>query len=74
MQLIFNFRKGFTPLKEGLETCGCTVFDNLWEPSEAQLKETDACIINFYEGVRRALADMVPEDETETARHPLQGS
>lgn len=53
MQLIFNFRKGFAPLKEGLEACGCTVFDNLWEPSEAQLKETDACIINFYEGVRQ---------------------
>lgn len=53
MQLIFNFRKGFAPLKEGLEACGCSLFDNLWEPSEAQLKETDACIINFYEGVRR---------------------
>ncbi len=53
MQLIFNFRKGFAPLKEGLEAHGCRVLDNVWEPDEAQLKETDACIINFYEGVRQ---------------------
>jgi len=46
MQLIFNFR-------EGLEARSCKIFDNFREPSEAQLKETDACIINFYEGVRQ---------------------
>lgn len=55
MRLIFNFRKGFAPLREGLEANGCEMLDNLWEPSDAQLASIDACIINFYEGVRQPL-------------------
>ncbi|MBZ0104392.1 MAG: glycosyltransferase [Sulfuricella denitrificans] len=53
MRLIFNFRKGFAPLREGLEANGCEILDNLWEPGDAQLANIDACIINFYEGVRQ---------------------
>lgn len=53
MKLIFNFKRGFPPLKEGLEACNCTLLENLWEPDEAQLEGIDACLINFYEGVRQ---------------------
>lgn len=55
MRLIFNFRKGFAPLREGLEAQGCELLDNLWAPSDAQLANIDACVINFYEGVRHPL-------------------
>lgn len=53
MRLIFNFRKGFPALREGLEACGCELLDNLWEPDAAQLAGVDACLINVYEGVRQ---------------------
>lgn len=55
MRLIFNFKKGFSSLREGLDARGCEVLDNLWEPSDAQLANIDACIVNFYEGVRQPL-------------------
>lgn len=55
MRVIFNFRKGFAALREGLEAQGCEVIDNLWSPSDAQLANIDACIIDFYEGVRQPL-------------------
>ncbi len=53
MQVIFNFQKGFAALEEGLQACGCAVLANRWEPSEAELAQTAACIVNFYEGVRQ---------------------
>jgi len=53
MRLIFNFRKGFPALREGLEACGCELLDSLWEPGAAQLAGVDACLIDFYEGVRQ---------------------
>lgn len=55
MRVIFNFRKGFVPLKEGLEALGCEVLENLWEPGDEQLEGIDACIINFYDRVRQPL-------------------
>lgn len=53
MQLIFNFRKGFAGLEEGLQARGCSLLANRWEPDETELARTDACIIHFYEGVRQ---------------------
>lgn len=53
MRLIFNFRKDFPALRDALETSGCELLNNLWEPEAAQLADIDACLINFYEGVRQ---------------------
>jgi spore maturation protein CgeB len=53
MRLIFNFSNGFPALREGLEASGCELLTNLWEPEEHQLAGIDACLINFYEGVRQ---------------------
>lgn len=53
MRLIFNFTKDFPALREGLEASGCELLANLWEPEEHQLAGVDACLLNFYEGVRQ---------------------
>lgn len=51
MKILFNFRKGFPALREGLISAGCSLIENQWQPSQADLDGVDACIINLYEGI-----------------------
>lgn len=53
MRVILNFGKGFPALEEGLKASGCAISANHWEPDHELLAQTDACLINFYEGVRQ---------------------
>jgi len=54
--ILLNFRKGFAPLADALETLGFEVIENQWLPSAETLGRTRLCIVNLYEAARRPLA------------------
>ena len=53
MKIAFNFRKGHPALREGFLSQGCEVVENVWRGPG--LEGVDACVMDFYEGVRHPL-------------------
>lgn len=49
---IVNYRN-FTPIVEGMQTCGYTVLENLWEPSDVNLQDCDGYLICMYNAIKR---------------------
>lgn len=52
MKFIVNYRN-FVPIREGLESCGYTVLENLWNPSDEQLRDCDGYLIDMYDAMKR---------------------
>lgn len=73
MRLIFNFAKDFPALREGLEANGCELVPNVWEPEKSQIHGVDACLINFYEGVRQPWRTWRLKDRLKRHGIPLIG-
>ena len=51
---IVNYRN-FTPIVEGLRACGYTVIENVWDPSEEDLRDCHGYLICMYNGIKRPL-------------------
>jgi len=51
--VIFNFRKGFEPLKEAFEANGYRVAANEWAPAPQLARRCEAAVVNLYEAIRR---------------------
>ena len=51
--VIFNFRKGFEPLKEAFEANGYRVAENEWAPAPQLAARCEAAVVNLYEAIRR---------------------
>ena len=51
--VIFNFRKGFQPLKEAFEALGYRVAENEWAPAPQLAARCEAAIVNLYDAVRQ---------------------
>lgn len=52
MKFIVNYRN-FVPIREGLEQCGYTVHENLWHPTDAELRDCDGYLICMYDAMKR---------------------
>ena len=52
MKFIVNYRN-FAPIREGLESGGYTVYENLWNPSDEQLQDCDGYLIDMYNAMKR---------------------
>ena len=52
MKFIVNYRN-FVPIREGLESCGYIVLENLWNPSDQQLQECEGYLIDKYSAMKR---------------------
>lgn len=52
MKFIVNYRN-FAPIREGLEHCGYTVLENLWNPSDEQLRDCDGYLLDMYGAMKR---------------------
>lgn len=72
MKFIVNYRN-FLPIKQGLERRGCTVYDNLWEPSAAQLDGCAGYLICMYDAIKRPRRLLRLKRLLAEARVPLIG-
>ncbi|MDP2827185.1 MAG: glycosyltransferase [Sulfuricellaceae bacterium] len=52
MKFLFNPTRGLQAQKEGFEAIGCELIENIWQTGRSDLKDCEACIIDFYEGIR----------------------
>jgi len=52
MKLLFNLTSGLQAQKEGFETIGCELVENIWQPDRSELEGCTACIIDLYEAIR----------------------
>lgn len=53
-KFIVNYRN-FSPIAEGLRSCGCTVLENLWNPTEDQLHDCLGYLVCMYDAIKRPL-------------------
>ncbi|HEU5338405.1 MAG TPA: glycosyltransferase [Sulfuricaulis sp.] len=72
MKFILNYRN-FVPLREGLESCGYTVYENLWKPSDKQLQDCEGCLIDMYEAMKRPWDTLRLKSRLRRRRIPLIG-
>ncbi|MSQ87925.1 MAG: glycosyltransferase family 1 protein [Betaproteobacteria bacterium] len=53
--ILDNAPKGPTPLISAIEALGVEVLRGVWQPDEALLARTDACLVSFYDCLKRPL-------------------
>jgi spore maturation protein CgeB len=71
--VIFNFSKGFLPLKEAFENIGFRIVENEWKPDLALVARTELCIVSFYEAVRQPWRTASLKQRLARASVPLIG-
>ena len=71
--VLFNFRKGFDPLREAFEELGLRVRLNIWEPDRATLRCCRVCLLNLYEGIRNPMRTLALRRRLDHAHVPLVG-
>lgn len=71
--IIFNFRKGFQPLKEAFEANGYRVAENEWAPAPQLAARCEAAIVNLYEAIRQPWNAVVLHRRLRAAGSPLIG-
>ncbi|HZV53737.1 MAG TPA: glycosyltransferase [Rhodocyclaceae bacterium] len=71
--ILFNFRKGFAPLKEAFENLGYRVVENEWAPPPELAARCEAAIVNLYEGVRQPLRAVALHRRLRAAGVPVIG-
>jgi len=72
MKFIVNYRN-FAPIREGLESCGYTVHENLWNPSDEKLQDCEGCLIDIYEAMNRPVDVLRLKSRLRRHRIPLIG-
>lgn len=72
MKFIVNYRN-FAPIREGLESCGYTVYENLWNPSDEELRDCEGCLIDIFEAMKRPLHVLRLKSRLRRQRIPLIG-
>lgn len=55
MSTFFVNYPNFTPIVEGLKACGYTVIENVWYPSDEDLRDCHGYLICMYKGIKRPL-------------------
>lgn len=71
--VIFNFRKGFEPLKEAFEANGYRVAENEWAPAPQLAARCQVAVVNLYEAIRRPWAAVGLHRRLRAAGAPLIG-
>jgi len=69
---IVNFRN-FQPIKEGLEAQGCTVYENLWTPTDEQLDRCMGYLVCMYDLAKRPFAALRLKARLKSHNIPLIG-
>lgn len=72
MKFIVNYRN-FVPIREGLESGGYTVYENLWNPSDVQLRDCDGYLIDMYDAMKRPWDTLRLKSRLRQRRIPLIG-
>ena len=54
-RLIINHSGFLSPMRRALEALGLIIDDEVWQPSAAQLENSIACYIWFYDCLRHPL-------------------
>lgn len=72
MKFIVNYRN-FLPIKLGLERRGCTVYENTWDPSDAELDGCAGYLTCMYDAIKRPRRLMRLKRRLAAARIPLIG-
>lgn len=54
-RFIVNHSGFLPPMRRGLELCGLSIDENVWQPTAAQLEQTLACYVWFYDCLRHPL-------------------
>jgi len=52
MKFLVTYRN-FVPIREGLERCGYTVYENLWNPTDDQLLDCEGYLVDMYHAMKR---------------------
>jgi spore maturation protein CgeB len=71
--VIFNFRKGFPPLKDAFEHIGYRVVENTWAPDPDLLAKSEACVVNLYDAIRNPWSALGLKRRLKQAGVPLIG-
>lgn len=72
MKFIVNYRN-FVPIREGLESCGYSVLENLWNPSDEQLQDCEGYLIDMYDAMKRPWDTLRLKSRLRRRRIPLIG-
>jgi spore maturation protein CgeB len=72
MKIIVNYRN-FAPIREAFEQCGVTVLENLWQPSDEQLKDCAGYLLCMYDAMKRPLETLRLKARLRARRIPLIG-
>ncbi len=72
MKFIVNYRN-FIPIREGLESAGYTVYENLWNPTDQQLQDCDGYLIDLYDAIKRPWDTLRLKSRLHQRRIPLIG-
>jgi spore maturation protein CgeB len=72
MKFIVNYRN-FVPIREGLESCGYSVLENLWHPSDEQLQDCEGYLIDMYDAMKRPWDTLRLKSRLRRRRIPLIG-
>ncbi|MCR4302019.1 MAG: glycosyltransferase [Sulfuricaulis sp.] len=72
MNFIVNYRN-FIPIREGLEGCGYAVYENLWNPTDAQLHDCEGYLIDMFDAMKRPWDTLRLKSRLRQRRIPLIG-
>lgn len=72
MKFIVNYRD-FCPIKEGLEAQGCTVYENVWKPTDEQLEGCAGYLICMYDAAKRPVDTLRLKSRLRAKNIPLIG-
>ncbi|MCR4347747.1 MAG: glycosyltransferase [Sulfuricaulis sp.] len=72
MKFIVNYRN-FIPIREGLESSGYTVYENLWNPTDEQLQDCDGYLLDMYDAMKRPWDTLRLKSRLRQRRIPLIG-
>ncbi|MBI5782466.1 MAG: glycosyltransferase [Gammaproteobacteria bacterium] len=72
MKFIVNYRN-FIPIREGLESGGYTVYENLWNPSDEQLYDCEGYLLDMYDAMKRPWETLRLKSRLRRRRIPLIG-
>ena len=72
MKFIVNYRN-FIPIREGLESGGYTVYENLWNPTDEQLQDCDGYLLDMYDAMKRPWDTLRLKSRLRQRRIPLIG-
>ena len=72
MKFLVTYRN-FVPIREGLEHCGYAILENLWNPSDEQLRDCEGYLIDMYDAMKRPWDTLRLKSRLRRRRIPLIG-